>query len=212
MRTVVQVARTAVSQNDEIEKSVWDSAGRGKEVGWCFEFDQLGDRRVVDEEGRYVVVMGVKTVVANKGTCLLSERTARRVEDGVRRRRGEGCLVVKANGRQRLCHTLSLIWQLPISSPSIDCPEHSTTQTKFFFFFLVFRGANLGKKNNNPLKMSRSTQLRVLYTTGSKVECGSKGKNWMVVWAGTRAPGAKMRDPCGPCAPKILEGRATEGE
>ena len=53
MRTVVQVARTVVSQNDEIEKGVWDSAGRGKEVGWCFEFDQLGDRRVVDEEGRY---------------------------------------------------------------------------------------------------------------------------------------------------------------
>ena len=71
-----------------------------KEEGWRFEFDQLGDRRVVDEVGRYVVVMGVKTVVADKETCPLSERSARRVEDGGRGRRGEGCLVVKANGRQ----------------------------------------------------------------------------------------------------------------
>ena len=42
-----------------------------KEAGLCFEFDQLGDRRVVDEEGRYVVVMGVKTLVADRETCLL---------------------------------------------------------------------------------------------------------------------------------------------
>ena len=84
-----------------------------------------------------MVVMGVKTVVVDKETCLPSERPARRVEGGGRGRRGEGCTVVKANGRQRLCHTLSLIWQLPISSPSIDCPEHSAAhKQKFFFFFL----------------------------------------------------------------------------
>jgi len=96
-----------------------------------------------------VVVVGVKTVVADKGTCLLSERSARRVEDGGRGGREEGCLVVKANGRQRLCHTLSLIWQLPISSPSIDCPEHSTSTNKILFFlsfFLVLRGTYLGGK------------------------------------------------------------------
>ena len=107
-----------------------------REEGWCFEFDKLGDHRVVDGEGRCVVVTGGKTVVVDKETCPLSERPVRRVEDGGRGRRGEGRTVVKANGRQRLCHTLSLIWHLPICAPSIDCPEHSTTHKQFSFFFL----------------------------------------------------------------------------
>ena len=104
----------------------------------------------MDEEGRYVVVMEVKTVVADKRTCLLSERSARRVEDGGRGGRGEGCLVVKANGRQRLCHTLSLIWQLPISSPINRLPgtldQHK--QNSFFSFFLPRFAGNVprGKK------------------------------------------------------------------
>jgi len=58
-----------------------------KEEGWCFEFDKLGDRRVVDEKSRNVVVIGVKTVVADKETCLLSKQPVKWVEDG---RRGEG--------------------------------------------------------------------------------------------------------------------------
>lgn len=40
--------------------------------------------------GRYMVVMGVKTVAAVKETCLLSERWTRQVEDGRRGRRGGG--------------------------------------------------------------------------------------------------------------------------
>ena len=117
---------------------------RGELVFGC---DRLGDRRVVGEGGRYMGVMGAKTVVADKETCLVPERPARRVEGGGRGRRGEGCTVVKANGRQRLCHTLSLIWQLPISSPSIDCPEHTAAhkQNSFFSFFLVLQRVDPGK-------------------------------------------------------------------
>ena len=110
-----------------------------------FGCDRLGDRRVVGEGRRCVGVMGVKTVVANKETCLLPERRARRVEDGGRGRRGEGCTVVKANGRQRLCHTLSLIWQLPISSPINRLPGTLELTNKIHLPLLFCGGRGLGK-------------------------------------------------------------------
>ena len=100
MGTADQVASTVVGQDDRSSERRLGEYGEGeKEESWCFEFDQLGDRRVGDEEGRRVVVMGVKTVVADKETCLLSERPARPLEDGGRGRRGEGCTVVKAGDR-----------------------------------------------------------------------------------------------------------------
>lgn len=62
-----------------------------------------------------MAVMGVKTVVAAEKTCLLPERSARRVEDGGRGEGGRGVLWSRRTDRE--CHTLSLIWQLPISPP-----------------------------------------------------------------------------------------------
>ena len=90
-----------------------------------------------------------QTVAADDETCLLSERSAQRVEDGGRGRRGEGSPVVRANGRQRLCHTLSLIWQLPISSPSIDWSGTHSRTNKIHFFSLVLRGHDEEKETND---------------------------------------------------------------
>jgi hypothetical protein len=75
----------------QIERKAVGEYGEGeKEESWCFEFDQLGDRRVVDEGGRRVVVMGVKTVVADKETCLLLEcqQDGSRTEEGGEEGRG----------------------------------------------------------------------------------------------------------------------------
>lgn len=78
----------------------------GKGESWCFELEQVGDRRVVDEgEGRCMAVMGVKTVVVAKETCLPSERSVRQVEDGGGGRRGAGgVLWSRRTGRECVTH------------------------------------------------------------------------------------------------------------
>ena len=157
-----------------------------------FGCDRLGDRRVVGEGRRCVGVMGVKTVVANKETCLLPERRARRVEDGGRGRRGEGCTVVKANGRQRLCHTLSLIWQLPISSPSIDCPEHSAAHKQILFFlsFLFCGGFTLEKQQQRWTETVHSIELGI-YNGGDAGQKPRMGR-WFGSEQDTRGENARL--------------------
>ena len=91
----------------------------------------------MDEEGRYVVVMEVKTVVADKRTCLLSERSARRVEDGGRGGKGGG---VSSGQGERTTETVS--HTVPNMAAADQFPHQSIArntrpaQTKFFFFFL----------------------------------------------------------------------------
>ena len=77
-----------------------------------------------------------KTVAVERETCLPSEWSARRDEDGGRGRRGGGGVQrSRANG-QRVRHTLSLIWQLPIGPPPINRLPGTPDKHNPFFSFL----------------------------------------------------------------------------
>jgi len=83
--------------------------------------------------------------------------------------------------------------------PSIDWPEHPTHTNKNTFLFLVMQRTY--EENNNRLKLARPTLLTVLISTRRGGEPGSKAEDWSM-YAGTRAQGVRMPDPCGPCAPR----------
>lgn len=145
-----------------------------------------------------MVTMGVKTVVVDKETCLLSERSAKRVEDGRRGRRGEGCTVVKANGRQRLCHTLSLIWQLPISPPHQSIARNTRPHTKKSFFPFLFRGEAARKRQQTTGTRTPQFIEGSIYTGEGK----RRSKVWSENSRQTKIQGVRMRNLCGPCAPE----------
>lgn len=127
-------------------------------------------------------------------------------------RRGEGCIVVKANGRQRLCHTLSLIWHLPISPPHQSIARNTRPRTNkiLFSFFLPCFAGNVPGKQSTKTCTVRSVESTIYDLEAARMRV--EGRECDGGLCRNKSPGVRMRNLCGPCALRIPKAKPRKGD